>query len=125
MKKSRSRRATRKMRRGGATPFPGAYYGLPGQPAALPGADLLPYRPATAGQPFELGRLPTAAGDAVTIRPRIGGFVPSVGEPFVAAAGKYIVPLALFAGYKLMNRKGKKTRRSGTKRRSQRSKRRA
>lgn len=34
-----------------------------------------------------------------------GGFVPSVMGNFVAAASKYIAPLALFAGYKLMTRK--------------------
>ena len=37
-----------------------------------------------------------------------GGFVPSIMDSFVAAASQYIVPLALFAGYKLMTRKGKK-----------------
>lgn len=111
--KGRRSRVTRKMKKrgGAATAFPGVYYGLPPAPAAnAPGSDMLSYRQPTAGQPFELGRLPTAAGDAVTIRPRIGGFIPSVGEPFVAAASKYIVPLALFAGYKLMNQK--KTRRN-------------
>jgi len=37
-----------------------------------------------------------------------GGFLPSIGEPFVAAVGKYIAPLALFGIYKFIN--GKKTR---------------
>jgi hypothetical protein len=41
-----------------------------------------------------------------------GGFVPSVMEGFVASASKYIVPLALFAGYKFMTRKGKKGRKA-------------
>ncbi len=43
-------------------------------------------------------------------RRKRGGFVPSIMEGFVASASKYIVPLALFAGYKLMTRKGKKGR---------------
>jgi hypothetical protein len=43
-------------------------------------------------------------------RRKKGGFVPSVMENFVVSASKYIVPLALFAGYKLMTRKGKKGR---------------
>jgi hypothetical protein len=43
-------------------------------------------------------------------RRKRGGFVPSVMGGFVEAASKYIVPLALFAGYKLMTRKGKKGR---------------
>ena len=44
-----------------------------------------------------------------------GGFVPSVMGDFVASCSKYIVPIALFAGYKLMsrNKKGKrKTRKN-------------
>jgi hypothetical protein len=36
---------------------------------------------------------------------RSGGFLPSIGEPFVAAAGKYIAPLALYGVYKFVNRK--------------------
>jgi hypothetical protein len=40
-----------------------------------------------------------------------GGFIPTVMEGFCVAASKYIVPLALFAGYKWMTRskKDKKT----------------
>ena len=37
-----------------------------------------------------------------------GGFVPSVMGNFLEAASKYIVPVALFAGYKLMTRKKSK-----------------
>jgi len=33
-----------------------------------------------------------------------GGFVPSVMEPFVTSVSKYIVPLVLYSGYKLMTR---------------------
>jgi hypothetical protein len=36
---------------------------------------------------------------------------------FLESASKYIVPLALFAGYKLMTRKGKRGSRRYTKRR--------
>jgi len=38
-----------------------------------------------------------------------GGFVPSVMGGFVEAASKYIVPIALYAGYRLMTRKSKKS----------------
>jgi len=38
-----------------------------------------------------------------------GGFYPSVMGSFVAAASKYVVPIALFAGYRLM-KKGTKRR---------------
>ena len=37
-----------------------------------------------------------------------GGFIPTVMEGFCMAASKYIVPLALFAGYKWMTRSQKK-----------------
>ena len=40
-----------------------------------------------------------------------GGFLPSIGEPFVAAVSKYISPLALFGIYKFMN--GTKKTRKG------------
>jgi len=39
-----------------------------------------------------------------------GGFLPSIGEPFVAAVSKYIAPLALFGIYKFIN--GSKTRKA-------------
>ena len=37
-----------------------------------------------------------------------GGFVPSVMGNFVTGVSKYIVPLALYAGYKMMTKKNKK-----------------
>jgi len=37
-----------------------------------------------------------------------GGFVPSIMEGFVGLTSKYITPLALFSGYKLMTRKRSK-----------------
>jgi len=44
-------------------------------------------------------------------RKQSGGFLPSIGEPFVAAVTKYIAPLALYGIYKFMNGT-KKTRKS-------------
>ena len=108
MRQKRTRRARKSKKVGGQGPLPASYFGQ-GAPSAPAGGDLLTYRAPWQGSPVELGRL--AGGEPTVIRPAIGGFVPSVGEPFVAAAGKYIVPLALFAGYKLMGRKGSKTRR--------------
>lgn len=32
-----------------------------------------------------------------------GGFLPSIGEPFAAAAAKYIAPLALYGVYRFLN----------------------
>ena len=37
-----------------------------------------------------------------------GGFVPSIMDGFVEAASRFIVPLALYSGYKLLSRKQKK-----------------
>jgi hypothetical protein len=44
-------------------------------------------------------------------RKQSGGFLPSIGEPFVAAVSKYIAPLALFGIYRFIQG-GKKTRRA-------------
>jgi len=40
-----------------------------------------------------------------------GGFIPSVMEPFVSSVSKYIVPLVLYSGYKLMTRNKKQSKR--------------
>uniref|UniRef100_A0A6C0K1M8 Uncharacterized protein n=1 Tax=viral metagenome TaxID=1070528 RepID=A0A6C0K1M8_9ZZZZ len=45
-------------------------------------------------------------------RQQKGGFLPSIGEPFVAAVSKYISPLALYGIYKFMNGT-KKNKRKG------------
>ena len=109
MRRTRRNRTKRSKRSGGgATVFPLKYYNTHAEePAAAPGHNLL-------------------GASGMTIRPRIGGkrktrrvrktrskrtrggFMPSVMDGFVVAASKYITPIALFAGYKLMTRKGKK-----------------
>ena len=50
-----------------------------------------------------------------TRRNKKGGFTPSIMEPFVVAAGKYIVPMALYSGYKLMSR-GKTSKKTSKRR---------
>ena len=92
----------------GATVYPLQYYkaDMPA-PAAEPGSDLL-----KASLPNIVR--PRIGGKRKTIRKRKaqnGGFVPSVMNGFLTAAQKYIVPIALFAGYKFMTKKGKKSRR--------------
>lgn len=100
------RRNTYKRRTGGAaTVMPLQYYN-PGlrAPSAGEGHNLL------------------ASSAPMNVRPKIGGkrrkmrktrktkggFVPSVMDGFVAAASRFIVPLALYSGYKLLSRKQKK-----------------
>lgn len=45
-------------------------------------------------------------------RKQRGGFLPSIGEGFVAAAAKYAAPLALLGLYKLINKPTRKRSRS-------------
>ncbi len=104
-----------KRRNGGATVMPLSYYN-PGaiEPAANAGRDLLKsvlpndIRPKIGGKRRHTKKY----------RKTRGGFIPSVMDSFVVAASKYIVPLALFAGYKMMTKKGKKGSNSHTRRRS-------
>ena len=99
----------RRTRRGGAaTAMPLDYFGIPTLSSLQgPGSNLL----ATRGSLIR----PAIGGKRVTKRThrrRIrGGFYPSVMGNFIAVASKYITPIALFAGYKLMTRKTKKHRR--------------
>ena len=39
-----------------------------------------------------------------------GGFIPSIMEPFISSVSKYIVPLVLYSGYKLMTKSKKGNR---------------
>ena len=48
---------------------------------------------------------------------RRGGFVPSVMGNFMASASKYIVPIALFAGYKMVKKSGLRFKKRRTRRR--------
>jgi hypothetical protein len=91
---------------------PGAY-----EPSAGPGRDLLEAIPPL-GVRAKIGgrRHRTRKHRTRRHHKKRGGFVPSVMDGFASAASKYVVPIALFAGYKLMTRKGKKASR-GTRRR--------
>jgi len=98
---------------GAATALPLSYFSRDAaEPAAAAGPDLLEAIP-------PLGVRPRIGGKRRrhTKRRLRGGFVPSIMDSFAAAASKYIVPLALFAGYKLMTRKGKRGSRRHTRRR--------
>ncbi len=95
-----------KRRGGAATAFPLKYFD-PSivEPAVSAGRDLLKSIPPMVVR-SRIG------GSRRVIKKRkgkqSGGFVPSVMGGFISAASKYIVPIALFAGYKMMTRKGKK-----------------
>lgn len=117
-----------------ATVFPAKYFDIQGlpQPSAAAGSCLLTptatmVRPKIGGMhwmpPHKQRRHRTQKHKRKTQnhmrkhtqkRRQQGGFLPSIGEPFVAAAAKYIAPLALFGIYRFLNpiKKGK----SGTRR---------
>lgn len=106
----RNKRSYRNKRRGGAaTVMPLSYYnpGAP-RPDAPEGGDLLKASPPDMVRPKIGGRRRTISKKSKKSK---GGFVPSVMGGFVNAASKYIVPIALYAGYKLMTRKRRTTRR--------------
>ena len=52
-----------------------------------------------------------------TQRKQSGGFLPSIGEGFAAAAAKYAAPIALLGLYKLFNKKSTKKQGRRTRRR--------
>lgn len=110
--------STRK--RSGGGPLPLSYFGAPVMSSAEAGQDRLAVhgqtiRPAIGGRrggnrrSCRHSRL-QKTGRSRTRRMR-GGFYPSVMGNFIAAASKYIVPISLFAGYKLLTKYTQKRRR--------------
>ena len=107
MKKNKS-----KKRGGGATVFPLKYFDSSVmEPSADAGHDLLKAIPPLGIRP-KIGGKHTRKRVMKQKRGQRGGFVPSVMEGFVASASKYVVPLALFVGYKLFTKKAKKAKKS-------------
>ncbi len=104
-----SRKRTSRKRGGDATNLPAPYFKAPlVQPVADAGQDLLKIvgnmvRPRIGGGGYKKRR---------TIKKK-GGFVPSIMEGFSQMAGKYVLPIAMFAGYKLINRSTKSKKKSG------------
>jgi len=107
---------------GGATVMPLKYFDPSyKEPSAAPGHNLLEaiaplgVRPKIGGQRSKLSKRSRRNKGSRRTRRRTyrkkGGFVPTVMGGFVNAASKYIVPIALFAGYKLLTKKAKKSRR--------------
>jgi hypothetical protein len=113
----KSKRRYQSKRRGGAaTVLPLQYYN-PGlrAPSAGAGQDLLRASPPMEVRP-KIGGNRRKLRKLRKTRKTQGGFVPSIMDGFVEAASRFIVPLALYSGYKLLSRKqkkqGRKTRRS-------------
>jgi hypothetical protein len=125
----------RKGQKGMATNFPAKYFNIDGmpQPSASAGSCLLKVtdtmvRPKIGGKRYvpphirrrrtQKRKMQTHKRRAQTQRKRRqqkGGFLPSIGEPFAAAAAKYIAPLALFGIYRFLNptkKAGRSARRS-------------
>jgi hypothetical protein len=97
----------RTKKRGGA-PLPLSYFGVAeSRVSAGPGADLL--RPSGMGIRPAIGGRRSAHKSRVTRKTRRtrktrGGFTPSIMGNFVASASKYITPIVLFAGYKMLKK---------------------
>ena len=101
----RTNRRNRTRKGGAATAFPLKYFNPDAlTPDAEAGRNLL--------HASGMGIRPKIGGRRKLRKTRRtrGGFVPSVMGSFLTSASKYIAPLALFAGYKLITRKGKKSR---------------
>jgi hypothetical protein len=101
------RRNTRR-RGGAATAFPLSYFnGQPPTVSAEAGRNLLVAE--------GMGVRSKIGGKRSRRTKKRGGFVPSVMGNFMASASKYIVPIALFAGYKMVKKgqpKSQKKRRT-------------
>jgi hypothetical protein len=106
MKRSSTKRSSRrKSSKGGNQPFPLKYFNLgASQPSAPAGSDILPIR-GNVVRPSIGGKRVLKTRRARRQKRTKGGFLPSVMGNFVASASKYIVPLTLFAGYKLMTKR--------------------
>jgi hypothetical protein len=100
-------RKTYRRKGGAATSFPLKYFdNTVVQPIVQAGSDMLKsvngiVRPQIGGRKKRQTKKRRMTGR------KKGGFLPSIMGNFTAAASKYIVPIALFSGYKLMTRKRK------------------
>ena len=93
----RQRRSCKRRKGGAATAFPLHYFGSKAPIAADAGRALLPIPVDGMGIRPRIGGRRTRRS-----RKRKGGFYPSVMGDFTVSASKYIVPMALYAGYKMM-----------------------
>ena len=96
--------------------MPAKYVGAPlEQPAVssgynMPGPNLQQIRAIVGGRRSRKSRRARKHRKSRKQQKQSGGFLPSIGEPFVTAVSKYIATLALFGIYKFIN--GSKTRKA-------------
>lgn len=101
MKNRTTYKRNRSRKGGAATAFPLKYFDPTAPtPDAPAGHNLL--------HASGMGIRPKIGGRRRKTRRTKGGFVPSVMGSFLTSASKYIAPLALFAGYKLLTKKRKR-----------------
>jgi hypothetical protein len=112
---------------GGATSLPLSYFNSTiDKISAYAGKDVLLSTPTTIRPRIEGGRKRVLRKLNKTKKAKKeskmkGGFVPTIMEGFSQAAAKYITPLVLFSGYKLLN-KYKKTQKRQKKRSTHKTK---
>jgi hypothetical protein len=100
----RSKRSTRR-KGGAATAFPLSYFnGKSPEASASAGRDLL-HASGMGVRPI-IG--PVVKGGGCGCGIRRGGFYPSVMGSFTQSASKYIVPMTLYAGYKMLKKSQQK-----------------
>ena len=101
--------------------MPAKYVGAPlEQPAASSGRDMPPpslqqIRAIVGGRRsrrVRKAKKTRKTRKTIKSKKQSGGFLPSIGEPFVNAVGKYIAPIALYGVYKFIN--GSKTTKAKT-----------
>jgi hypothetical protein len=104
LRKTMRNRRGRTRRGGSATSLPGAYFGIAkaGGPPVEAGKDVL----GTYGNVIR-SALGMSGGKRRRVTRKRGGFLPSIMGTFTTGVSKFIAPIALYAGYKLMTRKGK------------------
>lgn len=115
-RRSMKRNTQRKRRHGGAaTVFPLSYFNGKAPEASAPaGRDLL-HASGLGVRPI-IGPVSTIkTGGSCGMRSR-GGFYPSVMGSFTHSASKYIVPMTLYAGYKMLKKSQQKGERRTRKR---------
>jgi len=113
------RRSRRNMHRkgGAATAFPLSYFDGKSPEACAPaGHDLLHAKGMGVRPGIGLNIGPSVGGGC-GCGIRRGGFYPSVMGSFAQSASKYIVPMSLYAGYKMLKKSQEKSAKRKTRRR--------